>query len=279
MALADVWMPVQTPLGFVHAIKSDLAPLPTARHTQYSPRKRQIIDQTSLTSICGYIGGNESNPVTCASGAYCGYQTAFHVLGCCASFHTTSSTQVVLDSCNYHIACVDTDDVSEGGCDDACQSNDMILKCTGSASWCNTYTYSYWGINSYACGDLDFFQIETSFTRSGQSLTTTAPAWVTATYTGLPFASAGADPTTMRVAAPPIIQNESELGPHVGEITAAVVGATFGGVLVLMLALLLCLRKRAKPPKAVRFVATQDVYGRQLVPTASDSLVSHYVDE
>ncbi|KAI8632830.1 hypothetical protein F5Y19DRAFT_331587 [Xylariaceae sp. FL1651] len=279
MALTDGWVPLQTPFVFAPAIEPDLAPLPTARHSQSSPQKRQLIDQTSLTSVCGYIGGNESSPVTCASGAYCGFQTALNVLGCCASFHTTSSTQVVLDSCNYHIACVDADDVSEGGCDDACMSNDVILKCTGSASWCNTYSYSHWGINSYACGDLDFFHIETSFTSSGQILTTTPPPWVTGTYTGLPFETVGAEPTTLRVAAPPVLQNESELGPYVGEITATVVGATFGAVLILMLALLLCLRKRTKPPGAVRFITNQDVYGRQLEPTASDRLVPHYVDD
>ena len=50
------------------------------------------------------------------------------VVGCCASYHTTSSTEVVLDSCNYHLACIGGDDIAEGNCDEACQSNDMILK-------------------------------------------------------------------------------------------------------------------------------------------------------
>jgi hypothetical protein len=67
-------------------------------------------------------------PVSCANGEYCGFQTALDVLGCCASFHTTTSSSVVLDSCNYHIACIDAYDFDEGACDDNCASNDMILK-------------------------------------------------------------------------------------------------------------------------------------------------------
>jgi hypothetical protein len=66
-------------------------------------------------------------PITCPNGGYCGYHPLLDVLGCCASYHTTSSTEVVLDSCNYQLACTNGDDF-DGNCDEACQSNELILK-------------------------------------------------------------------------------------------------------------------------------------------------------
>jgi hypothetical protein len=154
-----------------------------------------------------------------------------------------------------------------------------LVSTTGSNTWCNTYTYSYWGLNSYECGDLDFFDIETTFTRSGETPTTSAPAWVTTTYTGLGFADAGIEATTMRKAAPQIVESESELGPHVGEITAAVVGATFGFVLLTIVGLFVCLRKRTQPSESVKFVTTQESYGRPLVSMVPDRIRSPFLDD
>jgi predicted amino acid dehydrogenase len=102
-------------------------------------------------------------------------------------------------------------------------------------------------MNSYACGtDLfELFTFQLSISTPGQ--TTTAPYWVSTTYTGVSFASAVSGPTTMSMAAPQVVQDTSELGPHVGQITAAVVGASFGSVLIIILAMFLCLRKRSRP--------------------------------
>ncbi|KAI1319958.1 hypothetical protein F5Y16DRAFT_390451 [Xylariaceae sp. FL0255] len=277
MASVNVWLPVQTPFGFAHMPESNIAPLPTAQPFPNSLESRQVIDTTSLTSVCGYISGIKSNSVTCPKGSYCGFQEALGAIGCCASYHTTLSTQVVLESCNYHLACLGADDISEGNCDDTCMSNDLILKCTeSSASFCATYSFSGWGINSYVCGDFYEYDVQTTFTTAGQ--TTTPPEWVTTTYTGLPFEDSGAEPTTMMVAAPQIHQSESELGPNVEKITASVVGAIFGSVVLFAAALLFCLRRRVKPPKTIRFaIAPDDISRQPLVMGTPDSFEMPYI--
>ena len=133
-------------------------------------------------------------------------------------------------------------------------------------------------MNSYACGtDLfELFTFQLSISTPGQ--TTTAPYWVSTTYTGVSFASAVSGPTTMSMAAPQVVQDTSELGPHVGQITAAVVGASFGSVLIIILAMFLCLRKRSRPSGTVRFMASQE-HGRPLVPIASARVGPSYADD
>lgn len=106
----------------------------------------------------------------------------------------------------------------------------------------------------------------------------TAPDWVTTTYTGASFASAVSGPSTMTMAAAQRIQDTSELGHQVGQITAAVVGASFGAVLLVILAMFLCLRKRSRPPGAVRFMSFQE-RGRPLVPIAPAQLGPSYADD
>ncbi|KAK6383099.1 uncharacterized protein PV06_05342 [Exophiala oligosperma] len=89
----------------------------------------------------------------------------------------------------------------------------------------------------------------------------------------------GGGPSTMTMPAPQVQQDETELGPHVGEITAAVVGASFGVMLLGILALFLCLHKRSKTSNTVRFAASQDMYGQPLVPTfTTNSLEPQYAD-
>ncbi|KIW13044.1 hypothetical protein PV08_08231 [Exophiala spinifera] len=78
------------------------------------------------------------------------------------------------------------------------------------------------------------------------------------------------------MAAPQVEQVETELGPHVGEITAAVIGASFGAMLLVIFALILCLHKRSKASSTVRFAAIQNLYGQPLFPT-SQSILSHNI--
>jgi hypothetical protein len=63
-----------------------------------------------------------------------------------------------------------------------------------------------------------------------------------------------------------VADNSGELGRNVGEITAVVVGAVFGIVLVIGLAMYLCLRKRSSLRGAARFRAGQE-YGQPLMTT------------
>lgn len=116
-----------------------------------------------------------------------------------------------------------------------------------------------------------------SFTTPGQ--TESDEPWVTTTYTGMSFPNAGVGPNTMTMAAPQVEQVETELGPHVGEITAAVVGASLGGMLLGILTLFLCLHKRSKTSGTVKFAAIQDFYGQPLVPTFRTNSEPQYVDE
>ena len=90
--------------------------------------------------------------------------------------------------------------------------------------------------------------------------------------------SALSGPSTMNMAAPQLVQDASDLGSHVGQITAAVVGTSFGAVLLVILAMFLCLRKPSRPSGAVRFMSSQE-HGRPLVPTASAQLGPSYVDD
>ena len=107
-------------------------------------RPRQIIEESSLSSVCGYISANacrcslncvtpisadclcSAYPMSCDK-RYCAFNYLFSALGCCKTYHITTSSQVVLDACSYQIACVDGFE-PDGNCDEACQSNDLIMK-------------------------------------------------------------------------------------------------------------------------------------------------------
>jgi len=68
----------------------------------------------------------------------------------------------------------------------------------------------------------------------------------------------------MTDAPPRVSQSPSGLGNHVGEITAAVVGASFGIIIIIALIMFLCLRKRSQTYVSTRPNMNQE-YGRPLM--------------
>jgi hypothetical protein len=138
-------LPPKTATRGPHGYEQIPVPVPTSVPLRsYDLHQRQVVFEKSLTSVCGYISGNvcqsvdendcgataniarSAYPVTCDN-AYCGYHYIFSVVGCCESYQTTLSSQVVMDWCDYNVACIDGDEF-DGNCDEACQSNNMILK-------------------------------------------------------------------------------------------------------------------------------------------------------
>ncbi|KIW29831.1 uncharacterized protein PV07_05618 [Cladophialophora immunda] len=247
MTLTAPWLslpPAQTAVRDLPEYGQNLLPAITAAPSrEHELQKRQLEFENSLTSVCGYINANASYPVTCYNG-YCASNSIFSAVGCCSSYEPTLTSQVVLDSCYYNVACIEADQF-DGNCDENCQSNDMILKCTeDSTTYCNTFNYPPYNYKSFSCGtDLGSYDVQQSTTTPG---VTGYPEWVTTIWSPGFSVSGLAAINTMTNAAPRISQSSNELGHHVGEIMAAVVAAIFGLILIISLVMFLCLRKRTR---------------------------------
>ncbi|OAP61646.1 hypothetical protein AYL99_03849 [Fonsecaea erecta] len=265
MALTAPWLPSLPAQTAVHGLhEHERSPLPAttaAPSREYAVDKRQLVPESSLSSVCGYINANASYPVSCYN-AYCASNYVFSAVGCCSSYQSTLTSDVVLDSCYYNVACIEADQF-DGNCDENCQSNDMILKCTeGSATYCNTFNYAPYNYKGFGCGTyFGSWDVQEGTTTPG---VTSYPDWVTTLWSPGSSATELAAVNTMTNTFPRISQSSNELGHHVGEIMAAVVAGVFGLIIIVSLVMFLCLRKRSRTQGPVRLNTRQE-YGQPLM--------------
>ncbi|EMF08006.1 uncharacterized protein SEPMUDRAFT_129015 [Sphaerulina musiva SO2202] len=96
-------------------------------------QKRQDASASGANSLCGYVGGEVANPFYCQAGYDCVTNGESQKWACCNAAE-----------CRYFQSCV------EESCDEACQSDPSVAKCTASGrSYCAQLTLFVQGDGPY----------------------------------------------------------------------------------------------------------------------------------
>ncbi|KAK0747657.1 hypothetical protein B0T21DRAFT_354819 [Apiosordaria backusii] len=121
-------------------------PKPTAAPAFHEVLRRQNGRPSNYIAApdntCGYVDANRRDPLTCPdSSQQCIFITASGkasaAVGCCGN-----------GGCNIHTACLDRKDLKD--CDEDCQADPQILKCSAFAKQlCNTISYEFGAVDYY----------------------------------------------------------------------------------------------------------------------------------
>ncbi|KAF8856055.1 hypothetical protein BDZ45DRAFT_675736 [Acephala macrosclerotiorum] len=226
-------------LGLQIGINPEPTFFPNAFHGTHQLRQAGISNPT-----CGWIDGNEADPVTCASAQFiCGTNGA-SVVGCCKRTTGSALCADILTTC-YDFLGVP--------CNTACQANSNNLICTAPTPYCVEYLY-FGGSIGYGCGPYSSLTKTVdltinsngagSLTGVGASDTTTSsPSSTTSTLTTLTTSSSSPTPT----AAPP----SSNLNG--GSIAGISIGSALGVVFIsLMIWWIFMKRRRSSSVESAR---------------------------
>ncbi|KAH7113650.1 hypothetical protein B0J13DRAFT_574132 [Dactylonectria estremocensis] len=110
-------------------------------------RDTKLEDHTFTLTIapnptCGFLSGSPGNAITCENGQRCFWEQDYLSAIFCG---TDSNAEV-------HLACVERETATNPEfCDNVCQSNRAILRCTNTSSpYCRTYAYPD-GVHDFRC--------------------------------------------------------------------------------------------------------------------------------
>ncbi|KAJ6439630.1 wnt and FGF inhibitory regulator domain-containing protein [Purpureocillium lavendulum] len=257
------------------ALPSDgISPRPTAPPSMHELLRRAESSSYKLTmavapdNTCGYISANVSWAYTCGPQATCGLVMS----------QPTHSGLVMCyneGGSNFRFGCMDYNDIfSSNKCDDTCDKDTLVLKCTNTLSkFCNTIAFPG-GITDYWCAAISDSAVNRAFTTyKGQTVTR---SYFTITQTGsstsllntkqtgnsdigaptpsgTPTQSSSAAASSTSGSASDDNSNEGSGGGKKKTPVGAIVGGVVGGVAAIGVAgivAFLCLRRNKKQADA-----------------------------
>ncbi|KAK4195317.1 hypothetical protein QBC40DRAFT_211723 [Triangularia verruculosa] len=154
-------------------------PKPTAAPAFHQVLRRQNGRPSNYIAApdntCGYVDGNKRDPLTCPDEQQCIFITASGKspagVGCCGN-----------GGCNFHTACLDRKDLRD--CDEDCQADPQILKCSGfGQQLCNTISYGLGAVDYYCSIFRQRSIAEADTTHVGQKTRTMSTITPTSTST------------------------------------------------------------------------------------------------
>ncbi|KAI5456853.1 hypothetical protein BGZ63DRAFT_457557 [Mariannaea sp. PMI_226] len=197
-----------------------VSPRPTSGAMELFPRSIDAFSTVTLLApenTCGFINGSFENWVTCAKSLRCGFlrSSAGGDAACCAS-----------NSCTHNSACIDYKSYwSSSACDENCNTNSLILKCTTSnAPYCVELFYPA-SITGFQCvaSKSSAGHVSLSYSGGDQIIYSTA--------TLIPVVSTSSTVTAL-VYTTPTASSSDYKGTNAGGIAGGVVGGVAGLALV-----------------------------------------------
>ncbi|SPO03166.1 uncharacterized protein DNG_05848 [Cephalotrichum gorgonifer] len=240
--------------------ESSQAPLPTPGPDMPALLRRQQGADTSYEMwtasgrTCGFLSGFPGAAFACDVSSTCAYAPSLGMRLCCN-----------LEECEAFLQCMNAGSVADPlQCDDICQANQFLLKCSSDAPFCRTLLYPS-GITDYDCVKTSSsLTASASFTYTGWAndfpldtvtwmVTDGTTMIISGTTTSL-FGGNGSilpGPTTVSDGPVPSPTPPTPTPDPSPNNTGAIVGGTVGGVAVIALvglALFFILRKKKGSP-------------------------------